>query len=181
MIVTQANLEITVWTEPPPESPDAELPVRLRIDGVDLFGTGQRDDPEDRSDFGNWLPLPPLIFAQDGLVGLQLARTRGRFAVWPNEYAYPLLIQMIDGDVAFAFPMRGAAGRVRYDVCVQAFDELCDRIQSYILELFPESCDLPDWRWKNDPETFRENEELYESFHWARYFDEYAHLFDSVS
>jgi hypothetical protein len=183
MIVTQANLEITVWTEQPPESPASELPVRLRINGVDFFGVGRSIDPKDPTDDNYWIHEDPLFFALEGLISVQLTRKLGRYVEYVDEYAHHLLFQMVDHDVAIASTMRMTAGRVPFHACLQAYEELYARVTSYILALFPDFPNSPDWQWKHDPERLQiyYEDRMKDSYLRTLFdFDRFGHLFAAI-
>jgi hypothetical protein len=180
MIVARGGIELTLWTELRPKSPVSEMPIRLRINGVDFLGVGWSEDPLDVSDEGNWLPLTPWHFALEGLMSLQITRTKGRFVAELNDYPHVLLLQMVDNDLAIASTMRGASARVHFDDCLQLFDEFFDRVQSYIIDLFPESRNFRGWDWKNTSKALEIWEGRYRSSGWRGYFDEFGDLLEPV-
>lgn len=155
-----------------PRMPSSEMPVRLRINGLDFLGSGIPAG-DDVTENGNWVPLSPREFALEGLQCLRQARRTGQFVIELEGYPDVMLLKVFREDLVIASTSREVATRVPFETVYRLFEEFFDEVRDYFVRLFPETQNDRFWDLKDTAEI---SEGRYKHADWRSYFEEFGYL-----
>lgn len=138
------SIELGFDTTADLSSPSGEVPVWLRIDGMELLGSEDRGEPN--GPLGHGLPLALLHFSTWGLVCLRHAQRSGRYAIELDDYGDALIFVLAGDDITVHSPRWDQTAAAPFPLLYEAWREFALEARDFIVRRFPAAAADPRWR-----------------------------------